>query len=69
MKNLVIKDIVSAVFDTGRRGAPRSGCDCVQCFGYCLVDADAAFRETIAVNRAPSQFAPLAFEPSARRSA
>lgn len=26
----------SAVFDNGRRGNPKPGCDCVQCFGYCL---------------------------------
>lgn len=26
----------TTVFDNGRRGEPRNGCDCVQCFGYCL---------------------------------
>ena len=31
--------------DNGRRGAPISGCDCVQCFGRCLVDQDVALRE------------------------
>lgn len=30
------KKPASAVFDSGRRGNPKSGCDCVQCFGYCL---------------------------------
>jgi len=28
---------VTAVFDKGRRGNPLPGCDCVQCFGYCLI--------------------------------
>ena len=33
------------VKDNGRRGAPRLGCDCVQCFGYCLrLTEDAAAR-------------------------
>jgi len=27
----------TVVFDKGRRGNPLPGCDCVQCFGYCLV--------------------------------
>lgn len=30
---------------TGRTGAPLPGCDCVQCFGYCIYDADTAARE------------------------
>jgi hypothetical protein len=34
----------SAVFDNGRRGEPRLGCDCVQCFGYCLINQDEADR-------------------------
>ena len=29
-------EFVSAVFDNGRRGQPKTGCDCVQCFGYCI---------------------------------
>lgn len=36
---------VTAVFDKGRRGEPLAGCDCVQCFGYCMVDGDEAMRE------------------------
>lgn len=36
---------VSEVFDRGRRGKPLLGCDCVTCFGYCLLDSDAARRE------------------------
>jgi hypothetical protein len=36
---------VSAVFDNGRRGNPRMGCDCVQCFGYCMIDPDAMLRD------------------------
>ena len=35
-------------YDNGRRGAPRPGCDCEQCFGYCLVDRDEAMRERLA---------------------
>lgn len=35
----------TAVFDKGRRGEPLPGCDCVQCFGYCLIDGDEAIRE------------------------
>jgi hypothetical protein len=31
--------------DNGRRGAPISGCDCVQCFGRCMVDPELRFRE------------------------
>lgn len=38
----------SAVFDTGRRGNPKPGCDCVQCFGYCQVDRDEAMRARMA---------------------
>lgn len=30
--------------DTGRRGQPRPGCDCVQCFGFCDVSKDAEMR-------------------------
>jgi len=36
---------VTEVFDRGRRGEPAMGCDCVQCFGYCMVDHDVARRE------------------------
>ncbi len=36
----------TAVFDKGRRGEPLPGCDCVQCFGYCMVDGDEAMRES-----------------------
>lgn len=43
--NLKYMEQVSAVKDTGRRGAPLMGCDCVQCFGYCDVDADQYMRE------------------------
>ena len=44
-----IENITSAVFDNGRRGAPKPGCDCVQCFGYCMVDAEQAMRQGFAV--------------------
>ena len=40
-----IKDLATDVFDNGRRGAPKPGCDCLQCFGYCMVDQDAYSRE------------------------
>jgi hypothetical protein len=32
--------------DNGRRGEPLPGCDCMRCFGMCLVDPDVAHRET-----------------------
>jgi hypothetical protein len=35
-------ELATAAVDTGRRGMPRPGCDCVQCFGYCLIDGDKA---------------------------
>ena len=37
----------SEIFDNGRRGVPRLGCDCVQCFGRCIIDYDAARREVL----------------------
>lgn len=40
-----ISNLTTAVFDNGRRGGPRPGCDCEQCFGYCLVDRDQAQRQ------------------------
>lgn len=39
-----INGLATAVFDNGRRGQPRPGCDCEQCFGYCLIDRDGAAR-------------------------
>lgn len=39
-----IGNLASSVFDNGRRGNPKPGCDCFQCFGYCLVDQDEAMR-------------------------
>jgi hypothetical protein len=59
-----ISELTSAVMDTGRRGEPKPGCDCVQCFGYCLVDADQAVR-LASLNRQPNRlpsWAPLVFE-------
>ena len=41
------------IFDNGRRGEPRLGCDCVQCFGYCIVDHDVARRELPDLNAGP----------------
>jgi len=40
-----IEQMTSSVFDNGRRGNPRPGCDCEQCFGYCLVDSEKALRD------------------------
>jgi len=40
-----IDNVASAVFDNGRRGNPKPGCDCEQCFGYCLIDDDKAQRD------------------------
>lgn len=41
-----IQVLSTAVFDNGRRGEPKISCDCVTCFGYCLViDPEAALRE------------------------
>lgn len=52
-----IENVASAVFDNGRRGNPRPGCDCEQCFGYCLVDADEAYRESL--TKGPARSYPL----------
>ena len=41
-------EIATSVYDNGRRGSPRLGCDCIQCFGYCMVDKDRAEREMFA---------------------
>jgi hypothetical protein len=39
-----IERLASSVYDNGRRGMPKQGCDCVQCFGYCAIDKDEAIR-------------------------
>lgn len=41
----VLDDLTSAVYDNGRRGEPLIGCDCMQCFGYCMIDAGERQRE------------------------
>ena len=41
---LSLERVASSVRDNGRRGNPRPGCDCEQCFGYCLVDLNEAAR-------------------------
>lgn len=28
-----------------RKGEPLAGCDCVRCFGYCMIDQDRKARE------------------------
>ena len=40
--------IATAVYDKGRRGNPLPGCDCVQCFGYCMINGDEAMRQRAA---------------------
>lgn len=52
-KSTSIPELASAIFDSGRRGNPRPGCDCVQCFGYCLIDKDEAVRHRLDVMAAP----------------
>lgn len=47
------KKPISQVFDTGRRGNPLPGCDCVQCFGYCAVNYEVAEREKAEKREAP----------------
>ena len=37
----------SEVYDRGRRGEPLLGCDCFQCFGYCLIDREIVRREVV----------------------
>lgn len=59
-----ISELTTAVFDNGRRGNPKPGCDCRQCFGYCMIDGDEAFRQislavserTAALNSMPMNF-------------
>ena len=41
------EQIASEVFDRGRRGEPLLGCDCITCFGYCLVNQDIARRDML----------------------
>jgi hypothetical protein len=53
VKSPAISELSTAVYDTGRRGEPKMGCDCVQCFGYCLVDRDEAFRQQVLKGPAP----------------
>lgn len=46
-RSVTIVELATAVYDNGRRGGPKPGCDCVQCFGYCMVDQDAYQREMV----------------------
>lgn len=50
-----IAELASSVQDNGRRGAPRSGCDCMQCFGYCQIDEDVALRGRALKHDAPRE--------------
>jgi len=39
--------IATEVFDNRRRGEPRFGCDCMVCFGYCMIDREAERRDML----------------------
>ena len=39
--------IATEVFDRRRRGEPLPGCDCVQCFGYCMIDRETERRDML----------------------
>jgi hypothetical protein len=43
-----IQVLSTAVFDNGRRGDPKLGCDCIACFGYCITDPEVVLRERAA---------------------
>lgn len=51
-KSPSIAELASSVIDNGRRGEPKPGCDCMQCFGYCMVDSDQALRDQALKNDA-----------------
>ena len=38
------------VFDTRRRGEPRLGCDCMYCWGQCMIRQDMALRDALGHN-------------------
>lgn len=44
-KSPSIESLSSSIQNNGRKGAPKIGCDCMQCFGYCMFDSDEAFRQ------------------------
>jgi hypothetical protein len=35
----------TVVIDNRRRGEPKIGCDCVQCFGYCMINGQEQARQ------------------------
>lgn len=45
VRSTSIEKLATAIYDNGRRGSPRPGCDCVQCFGYCITDRDKLQRD------------------------
>lgn len=57
-KGISIEALASSVQDNGRRGEPKPGCDCMQCFGYCVVDADQAVRDQALKNDGRGGFTP-----------
>lgn len=54
MTSPAIADITAEFEDNQRRGPPKPGCDCMQCFGYCLVDQDVYAREMALRNETKS---------------
>lgn len=55
-----IANLATSVYDNGRRGEPKPGCDCVQCFGYCIINEDQALRDRALRNdRKPAIGLPL----------
>lgn len=45
-----IANLASSVQDNGRRGEPKPGCDCMRCFGYCVINEDQALRDRALAN-------------------
>lgn len=56
-----IAALATAIYDNRRRGAPRPGCDCVQCFGYCMIDQEVAQRRSFE-RAAPADATPAILE-------
>lgn len=55
-KSTSIANLSSTVQDNGRRGMPKMGCDCMQCFGRCIVDGDQAVRDQALKNDAARRY-------------
>ena len=46
-----IKDYTSTITDNGRCGELLPGCDCMRCFGYCMIDAEQRQRDLMDAER------------------